>query len=88
MVEDMVADKVEDMVGVIMAKYLLNLAMDMVGALDHLVAMEVDVEVIVEGLVHMVAMEVEVEVMVEVITERERLDMVAMPHSMVKVASF
>ena len=41
MVEDMVADKVEDMVGVIMAKDLLNLAMDMVGALDHLVAMQV-----------------------------------------------
>ena len=62
----MLVDMVEDMVGMVvvtMAKDLLNLVMDMVEALDHMVAMEVDMELMVGGLVHMVAIE---EDMVEV----------------------
>merc|ERR1719341_2388670 len=89
MEEVMVVVTVEDMV-VTMAKDQLNLDMDMVGVLGHMVAIVVDVEVTVEDLFHMVGME-EAMVedmeggmgdMVEVIMERERLDMVAMEVAM------
>merc|ERR1712106_831735 len=83
---DMVA-----MVGVTMAKDLLNQDMVMVAMVDVLAHMgdmvlDVDMVVMVEAIVHMVVvMEVGMVDMVGVTMERERLDMVAMEVDMVEV---